>query len=149
MGGRALALVVMVAMAVTAAATPAFAAVPKVRISKVTLRADGSVVRKLPRGAALRFDVTYRVRHLSTRSRYRAAITIELRRLTSRFDLSTPRSAAYAESGTYVWPVGGAAARLDARYPAGIYRMTVRVRILRPSGRTAATDVIRRQVRVV
>jgi hypothetical protein len=149
MGGRALALAVMVAMAVGAAATPALAAVPKVRISKVALRADGTVVRRLPRGAALTFDVTYRVRHLSKRSRCRAKVTVELRRLTSRFDLSTPRSAAYAESGTYLWPVGGAGARLDARYPAGLYRMTVRVRIIRPSGRTVATDVLIRQVRVV
>jgi hypothetical protein len=149
MGGRALALAVMVAMAVSAAATPALAAVPAVRISKVTLRADGAVVRKLPRGPALSFDVTYRVRHLSIRKRCRAVITIELRRLTTRFDLVTPRSAAYASSGTYLWPVGGPAARLDARYRPGLYRMTVRVRIVRSSGRTVTTDVLRRQVRVV
>jgi hypothetical protein len=149
MGGRALALAVMVAMAVTAAAQPALAATPKVHISRVTLQAAGVTVHQLPRGVPVTFAVTYRVRHLSARARCRAAVTIELRRLTSRFDLATPRSSTYARTGTYVWPVGGGAVRIDARYPPGTYRLTIRVRVLKPSGRVVASDIYRGRVQVI
>src|SRR5947209_8191416 len=107
MGARTLARVVTVATAVLAAAPPALAAHPTIHVSSVTLRASGVVVKSLPRGPLLTFAVKYKIRRLSTRSHYRTAVTIQLRRLTSRFDVSTARSALYAESGTYVWPVGG------------------------------------------
>lgn len=149
MGGRTFTLVVAAAAMALGAVVPDAASAASVRVTRVGMRVGGVPVTTLPRTTPLTFVVRYRIARLSARAHRRARVRITFRHQTSQLTISTRRSAAYAETGSYVWSVHGPGVLIDARFPAGIYRMSTRVELLRADGSIATFDLLARDVVVV
>jgi hypothetical protein len=127
MGRGAFSLVLALALG---AAPAAQAATPAVAFQRQTIvrSVAGTQITSLPRGRGLQFDVRYVVRNVPARWKDATAqVFVTLTHGTDVLRFQTRR--AQTETGTWRWVVKGAAVRIPVSYPAGRYKMRVRVEI--------------------
>jgi hypothetical protein len=137
--------IVLVAVVVLAAAPAAQAATPSVAFQRDTILRSvaGTQIRTLPRGRGLQFDVRYIVRNVPARwSHATAQVFVTLTHGTDVLRFQTRR--AQTESGVWRWVVKGAGVRIPETYPAGRYKLRVRVEIRHGGLRVARVSHDRR-----
>ncbi len=120
----------LVAILALGAAPAAQAAAPSVAFKRQTIvrNAVGTRIAALPRDRALQFDVRYVVRNVPARwTSATAQVFVTLTHGTDVLRFQTRRSA--TETGTWRWVVKGADVRIPASYPAGRYKLRVRVEL--------------------
>jgi hypothetical protein len=130
-------LVLFAALAL-GAAPAAQAAAPSVAFKRQTLlrSAAGTQINVLPRERGLQFDVRYVVRGVPARWKNATAqVFVTLIRGTDALRFQTRR--AQTETGTWRWVVKGSEVLIPAGYPAGRYKVRVRV-VLRHGGKQVA-----------
>lgn len=113
-----------------AAAPAAQAASPAVAFKRPTIvrNVAGTQITTLPRGRGLQFDVRYAVRNVPARwTDATAQVFVTLTRGTEVLRFQTRRS--QTETGTWRWVVKGAEVRIPESYPAGRYKLRVRVEV--------------------
>ena len=145
MGRGAFSLVVVLALG---AAPAAQAATPAVAFKRQTIVRSvvGTQITSLPRGRGLQFDVRYVVRNVPARWKDATAqVFVTLTHGTDVLRFQTRR--AQTETGTWRWVVKGAEVRIPVSYPAGRYKLRVRVEI-RPGGLRVARVIHDRRATV-
>ena len=122
--------IVLVSVLALGAAPAAQAAPPTVAFQRPTIVRSlaGTRITSLPRGRGLQFDVRYAVRNVPARWKDATAqVFVTLTHGTDVLRFQTRR--AQTETGTWRWVVKGAGVRIPETYPAGRYKMRVRVEI--------------------
>jgi|SRR5690242_8598317 hypothetical protein len=123
-------LVALVVLLVGIVAPAAEAAKPSVTFKRKTLTrsATGARIATLPRGRPIQFDVRYVVRRVPARWKNATArVSVTLSRGANVLRLRT--TPAETSTGTWRWVVKGRDVRIPVTYPAGRYRVRVRVEI--------------------
>lgn len=120
----------LVAVLPLGAAPAAQAAMPAVAFNRPTIvrNVAGTQITSLPRGRGLQFDVRYAVRNVPARwTEATAQVFVTLTRGADVLRFETRRS--QTETGTWRWVVKGADVRIPDTYPAGHYKVRVRIEV--------------------
>jgi hypothetical protein len=138
-------VIVLVAVLALGAAPAAQAATPSVAFKRQTIvrSAAGTQITSLQRGRGLQFDARYVVRSVPARWKDATAqVFVTLTHGTDVLRFQTRR--AQTETGTWRWVVKGAEVRIPAAFPAGRYKIRVRVEIRHGGIRVARVSHDRR-----
>jgi hypothetical protein len=111
-------------------APAAQAASPAVAFKRPTIvrNVAGAQIKTLPRGRGLQFDVRYAVRNVPARwTDATAQVFVTLTHGTDVLRFQTRR--AQTETGTWRWVMKGAEVRIPTSYPAGRYKLRVRIEL--------------------